>query len=153
MPQSNSYTECELFASGMDRRVLETVILQGDLEALLSIRAEEETQYEEESETTRRRPFGCEFRKVEPGRGQQQQGGPLTLGARWESCISGGRSQTLTVVKWPREAKTSLHLDSGPAGSLNADMEQAVVELLRRSCGRGPSSEAKQTLADNKTIV
>lgn len=137
-PQNNTYTNCELFASmaepvsGMDTSVLEAVILQGDLEALLSSRTEKEARHKE-SETTKRRQFGYELRKVEPGEGQTH-------------------ALVNSELQWLREAITSLHPD-GAARSLNADVGQAVVELLRRSCGRGPNSEAKQTLADNKTIV
>lgn len=143
-PKNSTYTNCELLASVAEQvSGLEAVILQGDLETLLSIRNDKE------SDTSKWGPFGCHLRKVEPGRGRQEAVGQ-------QSSVSGGRSQTHALVnsqmQWLREATTSFRPD-GAARSLNADVEEAVVELLRRSCGRGPSSRANQTLAGDKTIV
>lgn len=144
-PQNNTYTNCELLASVAENDSgLEALIPQDDLEALLSIRTDDE-----ESDTSKRRQFGCHLRKVKPGRGQQEAVGR-------QSSISGERSQTRALVnsqlQWLREVTTSLRPD-GEARSLNTGVEEAVVELLRRSCCRGPSSRTNQTLADDKTIV
>lgn len=144
-PQNNAYTNCELLASVAEHvSELEALILQGDLEALLSIRTDHQM-----SDTSKRRQFGCHLCKVEPGRGQQEAAGR-------QSSIGRGRSQTHALVnsqvQWLQEATTSVSPD-GAARSLNVDVEEAVVELLRRSCGEGPSSRANQTLADDKTIV
>lgn len=144
-PQNNTYTNCELLASVAEHvSRLEALILQGDLETLLSIHTDGQ-----ESDTSKTRQFGCHLLKVEPGRGQQEA-------LARQSSVSGGRSQTHAPVneqlQWLREATTSLTPD-GAAPSLNVDVEEAVVELLRRSCGRGPSSRANQTLAGDRTIV
>lgn len=142
-PQNNAYSNSELLASVAEHvSELEALILQGDLEALLSIHTDHQ-----ESDTSKRRQFGCHLCEVEPSRGQKES-------VVWQSSISRGRSQTNALVNKQvlQEALTLMRPD-GAARSLNADVDEAVVELLRRSCGRGPSSRANQTLALDKTIV
>uniref|UniRef100_A0A673CTH5 non-specific serine/threonine protein kinase n=1 Tax=Sphaeramia orbicularis TaxID=375764 RepID=A0A673CTH5_9TELE len=159
MAQNNTYANFEHFARVVeDISLMETGLsevagarhtLQGDIDALLAIYNDKEAWYKEESETARKQlsQVRYEFRKVEARRKLLQED-MKAIDASLES-ISGKyhqrqsqldalRQELNSELQWLQEVLSSLHPDGANGGlhgnSLNADVKQALRELLHQSC-------------------
>lgn len=174
IPPNNTYANFERFAHVVeDISLMETGLsqvagahhtLQGDIEALLSIYNEKEAWYKEESEGARKQlsQLRYEFRKVENTRRLLQED-MKAVDASLES-ISGKyhqrQSQLNTLrqeldseLQWLHEVMNSLHPEgangSVHSSSLHKEVNQALKELLHRSCGGGLCPEAKQPITES----
>lgn len=171
MPQNNTYANFERFAhvvedvSFLEMGVSEVAgahhTLQGDIEALLSVYNDKEAWYKEESESMRKQlsQVCYEFRKVKATR-RQLQGDMRAIDTSLESisrrysqrqsqmdCL---RQELNSELQWLQEVMISLRPEGANgilSSSLNTDVKQALVELLRHSCRKEWCPEAKQSLA------
>lgn len=171
MPQNNTYANFERFAHVVeDVSLMEMAVskvaeahcaLQGDMEALLSIYTGKEAWYKEESESARKNlsQVRYEFRKVEAQRRQLQEDlrdidtGLGSVSGRYsqrQSQLDSLRLELDAELQWLQEMMSSLHSQgSGGVLSLNADVKQALSELLHHSCRAELHPEARHKLTES----
>lgn len=158
-PQNNTYANFERFARVVeDVSLMETGVsevaeahcaLQGDVDALLSSYTSKEAWYKEESESARKHlsQVRYEFRKVEAQRRQLREdlqdmeaslGGIGGRSSQRQSQLESLRLELDSELQWLQEVMISLHPDGSGgvlSGGLDADVKQALSELLHHSCG------------------
>lgn len=164
MPPNNTYVNFERFAQVVeDIDQMEGSFaglaaahdsLQEDIDALASIYNEKEAWYKEESEGVRHElsQIRYEFRKVEALKRSLQddmQAFSSSLGAvagryqERQSHLDALRLELSNELKWVQEAIGSFSSEAGGgaypgcsfSASFNNDMNEALKELLNRSCG------------------
>ncbi|MEQ2178965.1 hypothetical protein GOODEAATRI_019604, partial [Goodea atripinnis] len=164
MPPNNTYVNFERFAQVVeDIDQMENSFsslaaahdsLQEDIDALVSIYNEKEAWYKEESEAVRHElsQIRYEFRKVEASKRSLQddmQGFSCSLAAvgkrfqERQGHFDALRLELSNELKWVQEVVGSLPVDGGGGGYpncsfttvFNNDVNEALKELLNRSCG------------------
>ncbi|XP_071391247.1 death-associated protein kinase 2-like isoform X1 [Centroberyx affinis] len=160
MPPNNTYANFERFAHVVeDISLMETGLsevagarhtLQGDIEALLSIYNEKEAWYKEESESARKQlsQVRYEFRKVEATRRLLQEDMKAvdasleSISGKYhqrQSQLNALRQELNSELQWLQEVMGSLHPEGANgsihSSSLHKEVNQALRELLHRSCG------------------
>lgn len=164
MPPNNTYVNFERFARVVeDIDQMEGSFaglaaahdsLQEDIDALASIYNEKEAWYKEESEGVRHElsQIRYEFRKVEALKRSLQddmQAFSSSLGAvagryqERQSHLDALRLELSNELKWVQEAVESFSSEAGGgaypgcsfSASFNNDVNEALKELLNRSCG------------------
>ncbi|XP_071752606.1 death-associated protein kinase 2 isoform X2 [Centroberyx gerrardi] len=174
MPPNNTYANFERFAHVVeDISLMETGLsevagarhtLQGDIEALLSIYNEKEAWYKEESESARKQlsQVRYEFRKVEATRRLLQEDMKAvdasleSISGKYhqrQSQLNALRQELNSELQWLQEVMGSRHPEGANgsihSSSLHKEVNQALRELLHRSCGADLCPEAKQTITDS----
>ncbi|KAM6937535.1 death-associated protein kinase 2 [Xenentodon cancila] len=166
---NNTYVNFERFAHVVDDiRLMETGLsevsgahhtLKCDLEALLCLYNDKESSYKQESETVKKQLSQAfyEFRKVEATRRLLQDditavdASLKSINRKYnhrQSQLDALRQELKSEVEWLEEVMGSLHPE-GDDGSLNADVNQTLKEVLHRFCGTEPDPEAKQPLKES----
>ncbi|KAI3377881.1 hypothetical protein L3Q82_008462, partial [Scortum barcoo] len=164
MPPNNTYVNFERFAQVVeDIDQMESSFasvaaahdsLQEDIDALVSIYNEKEAWYKEESEGVRHElsQIRYEFRKVEAFKRSLQddmQAFSCSLGAvssryqERQNHFDALRLELSNELKWVQEVMSSFPTDGGGRGYSNCnfstvfnnDVNEALKELLNRSCG------------------
>ncbi|XP_037548503.1 death-associated protein kinase 2a [Nematolebias whitei] len=164
MPPNNTYVNFERFAQVLeDIDQIESSFvslaaahdtLQEDIDALVSIYNEKEAWYKEESEAVRHElsQIRYEFRKVEASKKSLQNdmqafSGSLTaVSERYQERqdhFDALRQELSNELRWVQEAVGSFQMDGGGGGYpncsfssvFNNDVNEALKELMNRSCG------------------
>ncbi|XP_036390937.1 death-associated protein kinase 3-like isoform X1 [Megalops cyprinoides] len=164
MPPNNTYANFERFAQVVeDIALMETCFgnitgvhtsLQDDIDALVSIYNEKESWYKEESESVRHElsQIRYEFRKVEAMKkhlldDMRAVDASLTsVSTRYlerKSHLDALRQELSSELKWVQDVVSSFKVDVGNGGFsnnnfstvFNNDVNEALKELLNRSCG------------------
>ncbi|XP_035991720.1 death-associated protein kinase 2a isoform X1 [Fundulus heteroclitus] len=164
MPPNNTYVNFERFAQVVeDIGQMESSFLglaavrdslQDDIDALVSIYNEKEAWYKEESEAVRHElsQIRYEFRKVEASKRSLQEevqafsGSLAAVSGRFQERqghFDALRLELSNELKWVQEVVGSLPADGGGGGYpgcsfatvFNNDVNEALKELLNRSCG------------------
>lgn len=164
MPPNNTYVNFERFAQVVeDIDQMESSFvglaaahdsLQEDIDAMASTYNEKEAWYKEESEGVRHElsQIRYEFRKVEAFKRSLQDdmqafGSSLgAIGGRYQERqrhFDALRLELSTELKWVQEVMGSFPAEGGGGGypscsfstSFNNDVNEALKELLNRSCG------------------
>ncbi|KAM4596393.1 death-associated protein kinase 2a isoform 1-T2 [Fundulus diaphanus] len=164
MPPNNTYVNFERFAQVVeDIGQMESSFLglaavhdslQDDIDALVSIYNEKEAWYKEESEAVRHElsQIRYEFRKVEASKRSLQEevqafsGSLAAVSERFQERqghFDALRLELSNELKWVQEVVGSLPADGGGGGYpscsfatvFNNDVNEALKELLNRSCG------------------
>lgn len=164
MPPNNTYINFERFAQvvedidHMENSFVSLAAahdtLQEDIDAMASIYNDKEAWYKEESEGVRHElsQIRYEFRKVEAfKRGLQEDIRAFSsslgaIGGRFrerQSHFDALRLELSNELKWVQEVMSSFVADGGGGGypsstfsnAFNNDMNEALKELLGRSCG------------------
>uniref|UniRef100_A0A3Q2TN13 Death-associated protein kinase 2a n=1 Tax=Fundulus heteroclitus TaxID=8078 RepID=A0A3Q2TN13_FUNHE len=164
MPPNNTYVNFERFAQVVeDIGQMESSFLglaavrdslQDDIDALVSIYNEKEAWYKEESEAVRHElsQIRYEFRKAEASKRSLQEevqafsGSLAAVSGRFQERqghFDALRLELSNELKWVQEVVGSLPADGGGGGYpgcsfatvFNNDVNEALKELLNRSCG------------------
>lgn len=163
MPPNNTYVDFERFAQVVeDIEQMEGAFvslaaahdsLQEDVDALASVYNEKEARFKEESEGVRHElsQIRYEFRKVEASKRSLQEdvqtfsSGLAAVAGRFrerQAHVELLRTELSLELKWVQEVVGSCPADGGDAGhgcafsrALNNDVNEALKELLGRSCG------------------
>lgn len=164
MPPNNTYINFERFAQvvedidQMENSFVSLAAahdsLQEDIDAMASIYNEKEAWYKEESEGVRHElsQIRYEFRKVEAFKRSLQEDIQAfssslgTIGSRFrerQSHFDALRLELSNELKWVQEVMSLFPADGGGGGypsstfstAFNNDMNEALKELLSRSCG------------------
>lgn len=164
MPPNNTYVNFERFAQVLeDIEQIESSFaslaeahdtLQEDIDALVSVYNEKEARYKEESEAVRHElsQIRYEFRKVEASKKSLQDdtqafsGSLAAVSERYQERqdhFDTLRQELSHELRWVQEAVGSFKMDGGGGGYpncsfssvFNNDVNEALKELLNRSCG------------------
>uniref|UniRef100_A0A3B4X6Y1 non-specific serine/threonine protein kinase n=1 Tax=Seriola lalandi dorsalis TaxID=1841481 RepID=A0A3B4X6Y1_SERLL len=164
MPPNNTYVNFERFAQvvedidQMESSFVSLAVahdsLQEDIDAMVSIYNEKEAWYKEESEEVRHdlSQIRYEFRKVEALKRSLQDDmqafscGLSAISSRYQerqNHFDALRFELSNELKWVQEEMSSFPMDGGGGGYpncnfstvFNNDVNEALKELLNRSCG------------------